>query len=116
MTIPGTDGQKMSKSYGNTIDIFQPEKALKKNIMQIVTDSKELEDPKNPDEDNVFALYSLIATEEQTEVMRENYEGWQLWLWSCENGLIRANSREVRKGTRGFQLLYEQLRGAEQEA
>ena len=75
MTIPGTDGQKMSKSYGNTIDIFQPEKALKKNVMQIITDSKELEEPKNPDEDNIFALYSLIANEVQTKTMRANYEG-----------------------------------------
>ncbi len=75
MTIPGTDGQKMSKSYGNTIDIFQPDKALKKNIMQIVTDSAPLEAPKNPDTDNTFAIYSLIASEAQTQEMRANYEG-----------------------------------------
>ncbi len=74
-TIPGTDGQKMSKSYNNFIDIFLPEKALKKNINSIVTDSKELEEPKNPDSDNVFKLYSLIASEEQTKQMRRNYEG-----------------------------------------
>ncbi|KYG75014.1 tryptophan--tRNA ligase [Roseivirga ehrenbergii] len=75
MTIPGTDGQKMSKSYGNTIDIFQTDKALKKNIMQIVTDSAPLEAPKNPDTDNTFAIYSLIASEAQTQEMRANYEG-----------------------------------------
>ncbi|WP_425638454.1 tryptophan--tRNA ligase [Algoriphagus yeomjeoni] len=74
-TIPGTDGQKMSKSYNNFIDIFLPEKALKKNINSIVTDSKELEEPKDPDTDNVFKLYSLIASEEQTKQMRANYEG-----------------------------------------
>lgn len=73
MTIPGIDGQKMSKSYGNTIDIFQPDKALRKNIMKIVSDSTPLEDPKNPDTDNTFALYSLLATQEQTEQMRNNY-------------------------------------------
>ena len=73
-TIPGTDGQKMSKSYNNFIDIFLPEKALKKNINSIVTDSKELEEPKDPDSDNVFKLYSLIASEEQTKQMRANYE------------------------------------------
>ena len=55
MTIPGIDGQKMSKSYGNIIDIFQPEKKLRKNIMQIVTDSTPMEDPKDPDVCNVFA-------------------------------------------------------------
>jgi tryptophanyl-tRNA synthetase len=74
MTIPGTDGQKMSKSYGNTIDIFQPDKALKKNVMQIVTDSTPLEEPKNPDTDNVFAIYSLLASEAETATMRKNYE------------------------------------------
>ncbi|WP_339865089.1 tryptophan--tRNA ligase [uncultured Algoriphagus sp.] len=74
-TIPGTDGQKMSKSYNNFIDIFLPEKALKKNVNSIVTDSKELEDPKDPDTDNVFKLYSLIASKEQTQQMRANYEG-----------------------------------------
>ncbi|MEB2786765.1 tryptophan--tRNA ligase [Algoriphagus persicinus] len=74
-TIPGTDGQKMSKSYNNFIDIFLPEKALKKNINKIVTDSKELEEPKDPDTDNTFKLYSLIASAEQTQQMREKYEG-----------------------------------------
>lgn len=74
-TIPGTDGQKMSKSYNNFIDIFLPEKALKKNVNSIVTDSKGLEEPKDPDSDNVFKLYSLIASEEQTNQMRKNYEG-----------------------------------------
>ena len=74
-TIPGTDGQKMSKSYNNFIDIFLPEKALKKNVNSIVTDSKGLEEPKDPDADNVFKLYSLIASEEQTKQMRINYEG-----------------------------------------
>tara|TARA_R110001592_G_scaffold266454_2_gene532134 strand:+ start:2466 stop:3434 length:969 start_codon:yes stop_codon:yes gene_type:complete len=75
MTIPGTDGQKMSKSYGNTINIFQADKPLKKNIMQIVTDSAPLEAPKDPDTDNTFAIYSLIASEAQTKEMRANYEG-----------------------------------------
>jgi len=74
-TIPGTDGQKMSKSYNNFIDIFLPEKALKKNVNSIVTDSTPMEDPKDPDTCNVFKLYSLIATEPQTKQMRANYEG-----------------------------------------
>jgi tryptophanyl-tRNA synthetase len=75
MTVPGTDGEKMSKSYGNTIDIFQTDKKLRKNVMQIVTDSLPLEEPKNPDTDNVYALYALLATEEQKMKMRENYLG-----------------------------------------
>jgi tryptophanyl-tRNA synthetase len=74
MTVPGTDGQKMSKSYGNTIDIFLPNKKLRKQIMSIVTDSTPLEEPKNPDTCNVFQLYSLLASPEQIQQMRTNYE------------------------------------------
>ena len=73
MTIPGTDGQKMSKSTGNIIDIFLPDKELLKQIKTIVTDSTPLEQPKNPDTDNVFALYKLIGTQEQTEALRSKY-------------------------------------------
>jgi tryptophanyl-tRNA synthetase len=71
--IPGTDGQKMSKTYGNTIDIFEDEKSLKKKVMKIVTDSTPVEDPKNPDEDNLFALYRLFADPVKVEHMRERY-------------------------------------------
>ena len=73
MTIPGTDGQKMSKSYGNIIDIFLPDKELRKQIMSIVTDSTPIEEPKNPEKDNVFALYKLLATSEETESLRQKY-------------------------------------------
>ncbi len=75
MTIPGTDGQKMSKSYGNTLDLFIPDKQLRKQVMSIVTDSTPLEEPKNPDNDNVFALYSLLASPDQQQEMRKKYEG-----------------------------------------
>jgi tryptophanyl-tRNA synthetase len=75
MTVPGTDGQKMSKSYGNTIDIFLPEKQLKKKVMGIETDSTPLEEPKNPDTCNVFALYKLLAKDDEVKKMRENYLG-----------------------------------------
>lgn len=74
-TIPGTDGQKMSKSYNNYIDIFLPEKQLKKNVNSIITDSTPLEEPKDPDTCNVYKLYSLIASEEQTQEMRGKYQG-----------------------------------------
>ena len=73
MTIPGTDGEKMSKSYGNIIDIFLPDKQLRKQVMSIVTDSTPLEEPKNPDTCNVFALYSLLAEASQIAAMREKY-------------------------------------------
>lgn len=73
MTIPGTDGEKMSKSYGNIIDIFLPDKQLRKQVMSIVTDSTPLEEPKSPDTCNVFALYSLLAEASQIAAMREKY-------------------------------------------
>ena len=74
MYIPGTDGAKMSKSKENTINIFQTDKKLRKQIMGIATDSTPLEEPKDPDTCNVFALYKIMASEEQIVKMRKNYE------------------------------------------
>ncbi|MDB9836817.1 tryptophan--tRNA ligase [Flavobacteriaceae bacterium] len=71
--IPGTDGQKMSKSKNNTINVFLPEKKLRKQIMGIQTDSTPLEDPKDPDTCTVFALYSLLGTEQQISDLRTLY-------------------------------------------
>ena len=73
MTVPGTDGQKMSKSYGNFIDLFLPDKELRKQVMSIITDSTPMESPKTPDTDNVFAIYKLLATPEQTQIMKSKY-------------------------------------------
>src|SRR4029077_4760083 len=71
--VPGTDGQKMSKSYGNTIDIFAEGKALKKTVMGIVTDSSTVAAPKDPDKCTVFALYSLFATDEEKAALAARY-------------------------------------------
>jgi tryptophanyl-tRNA synthetase len=73
MIVPGIDGQKMSKSYHNYIDIFQSDKELLKVIKSIVTDSLPLQAPKDPDTCNVYNIYKLIANEEQTAAMRKNY-------------------------------------------
>jgi tryptophanyl-tRNA synthetase len=73
MTIPGTNGQKMSKSYGNIVDIFLPEKELLKQVKSIVSDSTPLEAPKNPDTDNTYKIYSLLATEDQQKQLRDKY-------------------------------------------
>jgi tryptophanyl-tRNA synthetase len=73
MLVPGIDGQKMSKSYNNFINIFLPEKELLKVVKSIVTDATPLEEPKNPDTCNVFKIYSLLATPEQIAEMRTNY-------------------------------------------
>ena len=75
MLIPGTNGGKMSKSANNIINIFLEDKALRKQVMSIETDSTPLEDPKNPDTCNAFAIYSLLANEEQIAQMRANYLG-----------------------------------------
>lgn len=73
MYVPGTDGQKMSKSRDNYINIFLPQKQLKKQIMSIATDSTPLESPKNPDTCNVFAIYKLLASPQEVEAMKNNY-------------------------------------------
>lgn len=75
MTIPGTDGAKMSKSYGNYIDVFADEKTLRKTIMSIKTDSTPMEEPKDPEKDTVFALYKLMAGKEETEALSALYRG-----------------------------------------
>ena len=74
MLIPGTDGEKMSKSRDNYINIFLPEKQLRKKIMSIETDSTPLEEPKDWSTCNCFAIYSLLANEEQIATMKANYE------------------------------------------
>ncbi len=73
MLIPGTDGQKMSKSRNNYLDIFADEKILKKQVMSILSDSTPIEEPKNPDTCAIFALYKTVATEEQVLWMRASY-------------------------------------------
>ncbi|WP_310392281.1 tryptophan--tRNA ligase [Hymenobacter sp.] len=74
MTIPGTDGAKMSKSYGNILDVFAPEKELLKAVRSIISDSTPLEAPKNPDTDTTFKLYSLLAPPAETAALRQRYE------------------------------------------
>ncbi len=88
MTIPGTDGRKMSKSYNNFINIFLPEKELKKVVMSIVTDSTPLEEPKNPDTDNVFALYKLIGSPEQVEDLRKKYLAGNFGYGHAKNAFL----------------------------
>ena len=72
--IPGTDGHKMSKSRNNLIDIFLPEKKLRKQIMSIVSNSEALEDPKDPDSCNIFALYAILAEKDDIAKMRRDYK------------------------------------------
>ena len=100
MYVPGTDGEKMSKSKGNIINIFLPDKKLRKQIMKIKTDSTPLEDPKNPDTCHLFALYKLIANEEQIATMRKNYKAGGYGYGHAKQAfyeLILEEFSEVRK-------------------
>ena len=74
MTVPGLDGRKMSKNYGNTIPIFLPPNDLRKRVMRIVTDSKQPSDPKDPEKDNIFAIYRHFAPPDAISTVRGEYE------------------------------------------
>jgi len=87
-TIPWTDGRKMSKSYDNFIWIFDDEKTLKKKIMSIVTDTKWLEDKKDPETCNVFSIIKLFASIEKQEEIASKYRAWNYWYWHAKLELL----------------------------
>lgn len=98
--VPGIDGQKMSKSYNNTIPIFGKEKALRKTVMSIVTDCKSLEEVKDPENCNVVALYKLFATPEELEEMKANYRAGNYGYGHAKQALfekIWAHFEPMRK-------------------
>lgn len=72
-TVPGIDGRKMSKSYDNTIGIFDNESDIKKKIMSVVTDSKSVEEPKDPDNNNIFAIHNMFLNKEESKALKEKY-------------------------------------------
>jgi tryptophanyl-tRNA synthetase len=86
--VLGTDGQKMSKSYGNTIDIFAEGKPLKKTVMSIVTDSSTVDDPKDPDKCNVFALFSLFAGDEEKAALAARYRAGGMGYGEAKASLL----------------------------
>jgi tryptophanyl-tRNA synthetase len=104
MTIPGTDGQKMSKSYGNIIDIFLPEKELLKVIKTIKTDSTPMEEPKNPDTDNVYAIYGLLATEDQKQALRKKYLAGNFGYGHAKQELYELIIQKYSKEREAFQF------------
>jgi tryptophanyl-tRNA synthetase len=106
MTIPGTDGQKMSKSYGNIIDIFLPEKELLKQIKTIVSDSTPLESPKDPGKDNTFAIYSLIASHEQTETLRKKYLAGNFGYGHAKQELYELIIQKFSKEREAFNFFF----------
>ena len=86
--VPGIDGQKMSKSYDNTLEIFGDPGKLKKSVMKIVTDSKELEDPKDPDSCNIFALYKLFASDEEQADLAGRYRAGNFGYGTAKKELL----------------------------
>jgi tryptophanyl-tRNA synthetase len=125
--VPGTDGKKMSKSYGNAIDIFAEGNALKKPVMSIVTDSTPVEAPKDPAKDTVYALYSLVATEEEKAEMAQRYRAGGLGYGEVKKALLakidayfapaRIRRKELEKHPQDVEdILQEGARKARAEA
>jgi tryptophanyl-tRNA synthetase len=94
-TVVGTDGRKMSKSYGNTLPLFAPAAALKKAVMAIVTDPLPVEAPKDPDKSNVFALYKLFATAAETQAMADRFRAGGLGYGHAKQALVDVLEREL---------------------
>ena len=109
MTIPGIDGEKMSKSRDNTIVLFQSNKKLRKQVMKIVTDSTPLEEPKNPDTCNVFKLYALLASPEQIAEMRKNYEGGNYGYGHAKTALYELILEKFSKERERYNYYMENL-------
>ncbi len=91
--VPGTDGEKMSKSYNNTLDIFEDPKAQRKKIMRITTDSRPMDQPKDPDTDHLFQLYSLVATDAEREAMAALYRRGGFGYGEVKKALADAAER-----------------------
>ncbi len=121
--IPGTDGQKMSKSYGNTIDIFASDRIIKKQVMGIFTDAKTLEEPKDPEHCNVFAMYQLLGTAEQTVALEKKYRAGNYGYGHAKNELLALINQKYNKQRAIFNrymdnigLLEEKLQAGEAKA
>lgn len=104
-TVPGLDGRKMSKSYGNGIEIFLPAKQLRKKLMSIVTDSKGMEEPKDPTTCNVFALYKLFATPEQVADLAARYRAGGLGYGHAKQELFEVMDARLAPARARYEAL-----------
>jgi tryptophanyl-tRNA synthetase len=93
--VPGLDGRKMSKSYGNTIPLFAPEKQLRKLIMRIVTNSQAVEEPKDPESSQIFLLYKLFASIEEQSALAARYRAGGMGWGEAKEELFRVVNREL---------------------
>jgi tryptophanyl-tRNA synthetase len=105
MTVPGLDGRKMSKSYGNVIGVFAPPDDLRASVMRIVTDSRRPEEPKDPDGDTVFLLYREFASEDDVRAMRERYLAGGLGYGEAKQALFEALDAALRGPRERFRAL-----------
>lgn len=114
--VPWIDGQKMSKSYKNTIPLFWSESEIKKSVMSIVTDSLWVIDKKNPETCNIFALYKLVANEQEVWEMREKYLAWWFGYWDAKKDLFEKIKKyfwpiwEVKRKLENEKWLIETIR------
>jgi len=93
--VPGLDGRKMSKSYGNVIPLFDSEKNLRKTIMRIVTNSQEVAEPKDPDTSQIFLLYKLFASQDEQDALAARYRGGGMGWGEAKEELFRVVNREI---------------------
>ncbi|MEA2173672.1 MAG: tryptophanyl-tRNA synthetase [Blastocatellia bacterium] len=107
MTMPGLDGRKMSKNYDNTIGIFLPSNQLRKRVMRIVTDSKTPDEPKDPDQDNVFAIYRYLAAKAEVEEMRRRYQAGGLAYSEAKQQLFELLDRTFSEARQKYNALIE---------
>jgi tryptophanyl-tRNA synthetase len=107
MTVPGLDGRKMSKNYDNTIGIFLPSNQLRKRVMRIVTDSKTPDEPKDPDQDNVFAIYRHLASKAEVEEMRRRYQAGGLAYSEAKQQLFELLDRTFSEARQKYNALIE---------
>jgi tryptophanyl-tRNA synthetase len=89
--VPGTDGEKMSKSYDNTIEIFEDVRSARKKVMRIVTDSRPMEEPKDPESDHLYQLYSLFAADADRQAMAEQYRAGGFGYGGVKKALAEAS-------------------------
>ncbi|MEC7217326.1 MAG: tryptophan--tRNA ligase, partial [SAR324 cluster bacterium] len=107
-TIPGLDGQKMSKSYNNVIPLFAPAKQVRKSIMRIQTDSLGVEDSKDPDQCNIFQLYRHFTTAEEQATLAERYRAGGMGYGEAKQQLFEAVERELGEAREAYFELREQ--------
>ena len=103
--VPGLDGRKMSKSYGNTIPLFAPEKELRKTIMRIVTNSQSVEEPKDPDDSQIFILYKLFASADEQAELAGRYRAGGMGWGHAKEELFRVVNRELTPIRENYQKI-----------